>query len=126
MLTADRIAEILRRENIDAECNVPLKDYVTFRIGGPCHILVKPKSLSEIQRAVTLSKGAGLDYWKFQNPLLGWNPVVGALPVRLGTLVNGLGICLRYSGKRWWGSLYERGSLWRRDEGRPFLSRIFG
>lgn len=67
MLTADRIAKLLRQENIDAECDQPLANYVTFRIGGPCRLLVKPKSLSDIQRAVALCKEAKMNYFVLGN-----------------------------------------------------------
>jgi len=40
--------------------NVPLKDYVAFKIGGPADLFIKPKTEAEIEECVELCEKLGL------------------------------------------------------------------
>lgn len=61
------LAEALRRQGIAVEVDVPLADHVSFRLGGPCELLVKPKTLSEIRAALAAVRAAGVPYYLLGN-----------------------------------------------------------
>ena len=49
MYSAEQAMKNLLQQNISVEAGVLLSEYVTFRVGGPCTLLVKPNAITELQ-----------------------------------------------------------------------------
>lgn len=47
--------------------NVPMKEHTTMKVGGPCEVLVEPKSIEEIKNVVAYAKENNMDYYIIGN-----------------------------------------------------------
>ena len=56
-----------QKRGITAQLKVALAPYTTFRIGGPCEMLVKPKTIAELSEAFSLVKSSGAPYYFLGN-----------------------------------------------------------
>lgn len=50
----------LNELGVETECGTILAEYTSFRIGGPCRMLVKPKTITEMQAACSIASRAGI------------------------------------------------------------------
>lgn len=55
------LSAIVKEDRI--ACNVPLRDYTTFGVGGPAAVLVRIASVSELQKVVKLLKAEAVPYF---------------------------------------------------------------
>ena len=46
----------------DIELNVPMSEYIYFKVGGPADILVKPKNVNQVKETITLCKSLNMPY----------------------------------------------------------------
>ena len=67
MYSAEQTRKNLLQQNIAVEANIPLSEYVTFRVGGPCDLLVKPNSITELQTAVAEARSANMPFYILGN-----------------------------------------------------------
>lgn len=55
-MSVTAILQELKQQGIAARENAELASYTSFRIGGPCRLLVKPKSITEVGIVLQLAK----------------------------------------------------------------------
>lgn len=66
-MTTEELLSEGRQRGISLQTDVPLAPLTSFKIGGPCRYLVKPKSITEVKQAVELAKTAGIDFFVMGN-----------------------------------------------------------
>ena len=64
-LLKNKFTEVLGEEAV--LISEPMKKHTTFRIGGPCDIMLLPKSAEEIRDSVRILKENGIDYYIIGN-----------------------------------------------------------
>lgn len=84
--------------------DVPLKNVTTFRIGGPCSVLVEPLNQEEIKKALAFCKNNGVKYFILGNGSnvlasdSGFDGVIVKLGVRFAQLWEEEGVLFAQSG----------------------------
>lgn len=84
MALADLQAE-LKVRGLTVQRDVPLRDYTSFRIGGPADLLVVARTVDELASAVTLAHESGVPWWVLGG---GSNVLISDAGVRGLTIVN--------------------------------------
>lgn len=61
------LEEFFQKFEIEYEMNAKLADYTSFRVGGPCKALIKPKSITDIRNVLKFAKIHGLPFYVLGN-----------------------------------------------------------
>lgn len=61
------LTKILNEIGCEYECNCPIAPYTSFKIGGSCKLIVKPKTITELKAVLSLAQNSNEKYFIMGN-----------------------------------------------------------